>query len=296
MSQSKQAIRRQMVAVQGVRMAGQRGRHRVPPADLKIADDRHAHGAGQQQHGLDALGPHDGQQAADHRIEPREHAQHDDEEHRGAQAEHGGLRGDAQNAAEHPGGRVQGDSHVDDNGGNERNDRQPVAAGAIETPFEEVGQCRHPRTQIERGEKEREQDQREAGHPFEVAAVAQPVGIGRLGQADQMDRGDVGGEHGQADHRPGERVAGEEVMAALAAPAALGSGPAPQPHDGNQIDQDHREVDPGYLQRHEALPALSHVVLFGVATWRASPLATRSRLPGKWTSVGHVIYNPNPTR
>ena len=62
-------------------MAGQRGRHAVPAADLKIADGRHAHGAGQQQYGLNALRPHDGQQAAHQRVQTGQHAQHDDEEH-----------------------------------------------------------------------------------------------------------------------------------------------------------------------------------------------------------------------
>ena len=114
-------------------------------------------------------------------------------------------------------------------------DRQPVAAVAVEAAFEEIGQRRHPRAQVQRGEEQRQQDQRESGHPLEVAED-HAVLVGRLGEAHQVDGGDVGGEHGQADDRPAERVAGQEVVAALAAAAALHAGPAAQPHDADQVE------------------------------------------------------------
>ena len=165
---------------------------------------------------------------------------------------------DAQNAAEHQGRREQRHADVDHQGREDRDHRQPVAAVAVVAAFEEVGQRRHPRPQVERGEKQRQQDQHEAGHPLEIAED-QAVLVGRLGEAHQVDGRDVGGEHGQADDRPAEGIAGQEVVAPLAAGHGLAAaaadppGHAPQCHHGDQVAQDQAEIEPGDLQRHGAV-------------------------------------------
>ena len=194
-----------------------------------------------------------GQEAADHGIDPGEHAQHDDKEHRGADAENGCLIAQTEDAAEHDGCRIERNADVEHDGREDRDQRQPVAALAIESPLEEVGQGRHARPEVQRSEKQRQQNERERGHPLEVAED-HPVLVGRLGKAHQMDRRDIGREHGQTDHGPRERVARQKVVAALAAAATPGAGPAAQTHHGHQVDQHDRQIETRHLEGHGLLP------------------------------------------
>ena len=149
----------------------------------------------------------------------------------------------AQNPAEHQGCRVERHADVDHDGREDRDDRQPVAAVAVVAPFEKIRQRGNPRTQVQRREEQRQQDEREAGHPFEVAED-HAVLVGRLGEAHQVHRRDVGGEHRQPDHRPAERVAGQEVVVPFAAPRTECPGIAAQRHDGRQIREHDRQVSP----------------------------------------------------
>ena len=71
---------------QRMRIASPAWPHGLPPAHVVIADNGDANGADQQQHRLEALRPDHRQQAADHRINAGQHAQHDDEEHQGVDA------------------------------------------------------------------------------------------------------------------------------------------------------------------------------------------------------------------
>ena len=195
---------------------GQCAGHLRPAAHVVIAHGRDAHRADEQQDGLDALGPDHGQQAADHGVDARQHGQHDDEEHQRIEAEDGGRRVHAEDSAEHQCRRVERHADVDHHGREDGNDRQPVAAVAVIAAFEEIRQRGHPAAKVQGGEKQREQHQRESGHPLEIA-VDHAVLVGRLGETHEVHGGDVGGEHRQPDHRPAERVAGQEVVAALAA-------------------------------------------------------------------------------
>ena len=194
--------------------AGQRVGHFRPAADVVKARRRNADGPDQQEHRLDALRQHHGQQAADHRVDAGQHAQHDDEEHHGGDAHHGRLRTHAQHAAQDQRRRVEGHADVDHQRRKDRNHREPIAAVAIESPLQEIGQRRHARTKIKRGKQQGQHDENEPGHPLEVA-VDHAVLVGRFGEADQMHRRDIGGEHCQPDDRPCEGVAGEEVVAPL---------------------------------------------------------------------------------
>ena len=257
-TEHREEIRRGPVAAGlGVRSAGERmgtrgqgvGQFR-PAADVVEAHRGDADGADEQEDRLDALGPHDGQQAAHHRVDPRQPRQDDDEEQHRVQAEDGRARLDAQHATEYQRRRVERHADVDHHGREDRDDRQPIAAVAIEAALEEIGQRGHPRAQVERREEERQQDQREPGHPLEVA-VHHPVLVGRLRETDQVHRRDVGGEHRQADHRPAERVAGEEIVASLATPHAEPPGHTAQSHDGRQVHQNDRQVQRRKLGRYQ---------------------------------------------
>ena len=91
-----------------------------------------------------------------------------------------------------------------------------VAAAAIEAAFQKVRQRGDPRTQIERREKQREQNEREAGHPLEVAEHQAEL-VGRFREADEMDGGYVRREHRQTDDRPRQGIACQKIMPTLAA-------------------------------------------------------------------------------
>ena len=93
---------------------------------------------------------------------------------------------------------------------------------------------------VERRKDQREQDQREAGHPLEIPddhAVSRATGR----EPDQVDRRDVRREDGCAHREPAERLAGEEILvrrrvAAVADANAEGS-------DADQVDGDDGQVE-----------------------------------------------------
>src|SRR5262245_555882 len=62
-----------------------------------------------------------------------------------------------------------------------------------------------------------------------------------------MDRGDVGGKQGRADHRPLERPAGEEILVAIDRPVAHREKADEQ--DADEIRHDHDKVDRRAAQR-----------------------------------------------
>ena len=102
------------------------------------------------------------------------------------------------------------------------------------------GSVRDARVDVERREDQRQQDQGETRHPLEVADHHAVLGAaGR--QADEVDRGDVRGEHRRADGEPAQRFVGQEVLvrrgvAAEANPDAKGG-------DADQVDGDDDEIE-----------------------------------------------------
>ena len=215
-----------------------------------IAHDRDAHRADQKQYGLNAFRPDDGQQSADHGVDARQHAEHDDEEHHRIDAHEGRVGVDAENSAKHDRGRPEGHADVDDDGREQGNDGQPIAAVAVVAAFQEIGQRGHARPQVKRRKEEREQDQGKTGHPLEVA-IDHAMLVRGLGKTHEVDGGDVGREHGQPDDRPAERIAGQEVVAALPGRLlAVRPGKAAQGDHPDQIKQYDHQIDSGDLQRH----------------------------------------------
>jgi hypothetical protein len=85
-------------------------------------------------------------------------------------------------------------------------------------------------------EYERDENQRDGGHPLVTGdGHAQPVG--RLAaHADELLRGDVGGDEREADQPPGQAPAGEKVVLPRFLFAALGN--ADRDHAGHKSDED----------------------------------------------------------
>ena len=139
-----------------------------------------------------------------------------------------------------PGGERKGD--MEDDGRHHRDDGQPVAALAAVAFFEEIGERGHLRADVERHEEERQEDQREAGHPLEIAHQ-QPAVVAGLGQAHQVQAGDVGGEQSHADRRPAQRMGRQEIAIRLALLPPLQSGIAADGHDSQQVGGDDRQIE-----------------------------------------------------
>ena len=238
-----------------MRIRRERVREFRPAADFQIAHDRHHHRADEQQNGLHAFRPHHREQAADHRVNAREHAEHDDEQHKRVHAHDRCAGREAENAAQHPRRRVKRHAHVNHDGREQRDDGEHIATAAIEAAFEKVRQRGDLRAQVERREKQRQQNQREARHPLEVAED-EAVFVSRFGQADEMHGGDVRREHRKANHRPRERVAGEEIVSALTAGRAF-APPKSRRHakadDRQQVDDDDAPVQSGHWGIHAVI-------------------------------------------
>ena len=193
---------------------------------------------------MHALGPDDGEQTSEQRVNAGEQAEHDDEKQQRVHAQDRRARREAQDAAQHISRRVKRHAHVDDDGREQGNDRQDIPAGAVEAALQKIRQGGDFRAEIKRREKKREQDERGTCHPLEVAEH-QPVFVGRFREADQMHGGDVRREHRQPDHRPAQRVAGQEVMPAFAAAFASavdGACEHSQAHDREEIKDDDRPI------------------------------------------------------
>ena len=165
---------------------------------------------------------------------------------------------DAEEAAQDDRPGVEGEADVDEDGRDDGQDGQPVAAGPGVALLQEVRQRGHPRPDVERREEEGQDDEQEGGHPLEVA-VGQPVDVALLGQADEVDGRDVGREQGQADDRPAERAPGQEILGArgLLRPAPL-PGPEPEADDADEVDGDDGQVRAGHRETGGAVhPAAS---------------------------------------
>ena len=182
--------------------------------------------------GLERLRQHHGQQAADDGVDAREDRRADDARH----------LVDPEHLFEHHRPGVEGKADVDHDGRDDGHDRQPVPAAPAVPLLQKVRQRRDLRPEVERGEEQRQRNQQKRGHPLEVA-VGQTVHVAFLGLADQVDRGDVRREQGQADQRPRQRPAGQEIPRAFRRAPAFEAGPDAQTDDRDEIQSDDSEVD-----------------------------------------------------
>jgi hypothetical protein len=70
--------------------------------------------------------------------------------------------------------------------------------------------------------------------------------VGGLGEADQMDGGDVGRKHRQADHSPPEGIARQKVVPAFTTTLSLAmdeAGHEAEADDSRQVKGDERPVE-----------------------------------------------------
>ncbi len=72
---------------------------------------------------------------------------------------------------------------MDEDGGDDRKQGQPVATGAAVTLFQEIGQGRDIGADVERGKKQGENNQSKGGHPLEVS-IGQAVRVAFFGKTD----------------------------------------------------------------------------------------------------------------
>ena len=142
----------------------------------------------------------------------------------------------------------EGEGDVEDNGGDDGDEGEPVPAFAAVTFFQEIRQSGDLGFQIKRREEEPEQDEGEGGHPLEVA-VEQAGIIAGLGEADEVDAGDVGGEERKSDDRPLERVGRHEVVSGdgltvlLAFFLRVDAGPTAETHHSKEVNDDDGPVE-----------------------------------------------------
>src|SRR6202041_4028183 len=98
----------------------------------------------------------------------------------------------------------------------------------------------HARVDIEGGKHQRQQDEDEARHPFEVAddqTVSRATG--RI--ADEMNGGNIRGEHRRTDGEPTERFIGQEILLGRSVPPV--SDLDPEGGDANQVYSDDDRID-----------------------------------------------------
>ncbi len=199
-----------------------------PAADVVQAQGSQDDRGDQQDHGLDGVGIDDGAQAAFHRIEGGQQADHPDDGEL-VPAEHGG---------EDDGRGPQRDRDLGQHGENQHQRREkPPDAGAV-APLQELGDGVDLVLQIERQEQQDQRQEAEDGHPFE-AAHGQADGEPAAGQADEVLRGDVGGEKRRPDERPLQLPVRQKV--ALTG-LGLSGRVKPNRDDDHDIDGDDRPV------------------------------------------------------
>jgi len=226
-------------AFQRLPHAEQAGPRAVPAAQHVEPQHRNADRAQQQHHRLDRLRHDHRQQAAHDRVDGRRPADRQD------RPEMVLLRmvqvGPQQDPFDHNRTGVQREADVHRNRREDREHGQIVATAPAVAPLQEIRQGGHPGADVKRREEPGQDDQRKGRHPLEVA-VDQPRRVAVLGEAHQVDGGDVCGEHRHADHRPPERLAGQKIVAAAGLPLLSQPRPAAQGHDSHQVEQDDRQV------------------------------------------------------
>ena len=133
---------------------------------------------------------------------------------------------------------------MDEDRGKDRDDGQYVTAGPVVAFFKKVRQGGNLGANVEGDEEEREDDQGEGRHPFEVAE-GEAVVIALLGEGHQVDGRDVRGEKGQSNDRPLQGTAGEKVVArrVVAALATANRDPQAEPDNEGQVANDDDKIE-----------------------------------------------------
>jgi hypothetical protein len=109
---------------------------------------RDDNGTCEKQYGLHALGPYNREQTAEHGVDPRQYSQDSDKRDQRIRPEYFGVGSQAKDSAQHPRCGVKRYTHVNDNGGKQRDDRQDIAAATIKAALEEIWQRCDARAQI----------------------------------------------------------------------------------------------------------------------------------------------------
>ena len=123
--------------------------------------------------------------------------------------------------------------------GEKRSRRGPEAL------FDILGQRLNLVAEVERGEHQRQDDERDRGQPL-VVAPDQAVLVAGGAQTHQMDRGDVGGEQRGADDGPAQRPAGQKVS--LARHRRATRHPQADNEDADHVGDDDDQIEDGDLQ------------------------------------------------
>jgi hypothetical protein len=130
------------------------------------------------------------------------------------------------------------DGHADVN--DHREERHSRPGRLVVTVLEELRNSVDARSQEPRQEDEGHHDQSNGRHPF-VARDGQSDVVGRLPRhADELLRGDVRGDEGEADQPPAQATSGEEIGLAVLLMTALDDSDGDDRHDEGQ-ENDHVE-------------------------------------------------------
>ena len=186
---------------------------------------------------MNGFGPDDRLQPTHNRVDASEHE--DDR--------HPVYHGYAKQALDYLATGKERKTKVTEDGIAEREQDQPISAATAVALFQEIGQRRNATANIERHEEDRQNNQRDGGHHLRIAVEQTPL-VAFLGQADQLQCGDVGGEQRESNGRPGQCSSGKKVACAPRLPPLSDAGCQTQGHNAHQIDNDNNEVDPAYLQ------------------------------------------------
>ena len=172
----------------------------APPADSRQADDGDGDRPGDQHHGLQRLGIHDGTQPADHGVGTGQ--QHHEQRP--------GPEVDRHQRLKHHRPRVNGHRDLGQHVGDERGERQKPAGRWAVPHLQELRHGEHAAAHVEGHEHPAEQ-QYEPGMQLVVTHHHATVG-GRAGETDDVLRADVGSEDRGADDEPAHMTAGQEVV------------------------------------------------------------------------------------
>jgi len=109
----------------------------------------------------------------------------------------------------------------------------------VETPLEELGHGRDTTFQIVGEEKGAVENEGDGSDPFK-AGNGQTDLEGTPRHANEMVRGNVGGDHGAADNPPGQVASGQEVIVGL---LRLAGNDDTNQGDDEQVNAEDQEVE-----------------------------------------------------
>ena len=226
----------QMEFLLGRRQRGVGGEQAAETADLGLREDENGdHDARRQEHErLDDVGPDDGLQAAQDRIDAGDDREYENPrgvayfEVRAAQQVAQGARAD-----------VETQGHAHDHDGDDGERRIEKAAARVVALRQVFRQGIEPHLAVERQEHEGQNQQPGDRAVFEVR-LREADRIADAEHADEMLRADVGAENRAGHAPPGDALAGQEkILRAL----FLAARPQPDRHDHDQARQKNRKIE-----------------------------------------------------